>query len=93
MAIENKNIRTAMDAQINLGGKNVGASYGSIEANGVFSINFNITDPTWFDNEVEGAKNVIDQFTEFRKLAKAQYVAWKAAQPVAPEPGTEEGEL
>lgn len=101
--IENTVTKTTQSATVILNNRPAINAFASIESDGRYNFNFNVTDSeAYFANEIEAAKDIVAFLTTVRKAAKAQRAVWEASQPEEPDvpddgelelnPAAEEGE-
>jgi hypothetical protein len=91
--IENTVTKTTQSATVVLNNRPAINAFASIESDGKYNFNFNVTDSeAYFANEIEAAKDITTFLTTVRKAAKAQRAVWEASQPKDPEV-PEDGEL
>lgn len=80
--IENTVTKTTQSATVVLNNRPAINAFASIESDGRYNFNFNVTDSeAYFANEIEGAKDITTFLTTVRKAAKAQRAVWEASQP------------
>lgn len=87
MTIQNSVTKTTQSATITFNGRPAVNSYASIESDGSYTLNFNVTDATtYFESEADVAKDMLTILTNVRKAAKTQRTAYLANQTVPDEP-------
>lgn len=93
--IENTVTKTTQSATVALNNRPTINAYASIESDGSYNFNFNVTDSAaYFGSEIEAAKDITAFLTSVRKAAKAQRAVWESSQPAEPDvPDDEELEL
>lgn len=86
MAFPNINTKTTLDSQIVSGNSIVCNMYATVESNGAYNINFNITDANgWHEDEAANIENVKAFLANVQEVANKQFEAQKV-------PAAEEGE-
>lgn len=101
--IESTVTKTTQSATVVLNNRPAINAFASIESDGKYNFNFNVTDSeAYFANEIEAAKDIVAFLTTVRKAAKVQRAVWEANQPEEPDvpdggelelnPAAEEGE-
>lgn len=94
--IENTVTQTTQSATVFLNNRPAINVFASIESDGKYNFSFNVTDSeAYFENEIEGAKDIVSLLTTVRKASKAQRAVLVANQPApdtSEEPTDGEGE-